>query len=90
MTPDLVIFDCDGVLVDSEIISNTVLSEVLTSIGLCITPNDCMDLFLGKSWEFWDRSRVCWELKTLGPYMPPPTKYDLTPGGALSEISEMT
>ena len=49
MTPDLVIFDCDGVLVDSEIISNTVLSEVLTSIGLCITPDDCMDLFLGKS-----------------------------------------
>ena len=52
MTPDLVIFDCDGVLVDSEIISNTVLSEVLTSIGLCITPDDCMDLFLGKSWDY--------------------------------------
>ena len=47
MTPDLVIFDCDGVLVDSEIISNTVLSEVLTSIGLCITPDDCMIFFWG-------------------------------------------
>jgi len=52
MTPDLVIFDCDGVLVDSEIISNTVLSEVLESIDIYITPSDCMDLFLGKSWDF--------------------------------------
>ena len=51
MTPDLVIFDCDGVLVDSEIISNTVLSEVLMSAGLYITPNDCINLFLGKSWD---------------------------------------
>ena len=52
MTPDLVIFDCDGVLVDSEIISNTVLSEVLNSIDLRISPSDCMNLFLGKSWDF--------------------------------------
>ena len=52
MTPDLVIFDCDGVLVDSEIISNTVLSEVLKSIGLYIKPSDCIDLFLGKSWDY--------------------------------------
>ena len=52
MRPDLVIFDCDGVLVDSEIISNTVLSEVLESIDLHMSPSECMDLFLGKSWDF--------------------------------------
>ena len=52
MTPDLVIFDCDGVLVDSETISNAVLSEVLKSIGLDLTPSDCIDLFLGKSWDY--------------------------------------
>ncbi len=52
MTPDLVIFDCDGVLVDSEVISNYVLSESLEAIGLNITPEVCMDLFLGKSWDY--------------------------------------
>ena len=52
MTPDLVIFDCDGVLVDSEVISNSVLSASLETIGLSITPEVCMDLFLGKSWDY--------------------------------------
>lgn len=32
--PDLVIFDCDGVLVDSEVISNQVLASELTAVGL--------------------------------------------------------
>ncbi len=34
---DLVIFDCDGVLVDSETISNEVLADALTAIGLPMT-----------------------------------------------------
>jgi beta-phosphoglucomutase-like phosphatase (HAD superfamily) len=33
----LVIFDCDGVLVDSEVISNCVLAEMLTAEGLPTT-----------------------------------------------------
>jgi HAD superfamily hydrolase (TIGR01509 family) len=33
----LVIFDCDGVLVDSEVISNRVLAEALTAAGLPTT-----------------------------------------------------
>lgn len=36
-TPELVIFDCDGVLVDSETISNRVLAEMLTAEGLPTT-----------------------------------------------------
>jgi HAD superfamily hydrolase (TIGR01509 family) len=32
--PELVIFDCDGVLVDSEVISNNVLAAALTEQGL--------------------------------------------------------
>ena len=32
-----VIFDCDGVLVDTELISNTVLAELLTAAGLPTT-----------------------------------------------------
>lgn len=35
--PQLVIFDCDGVLVDSEVISNRVLAEMLTADGLPTT-----------------------------------------------------
>lgn len=45
--PDLVIFDCDGVLVDSETVSNTVLAENLTRHGLPMTADRCMDLFVG-------------------------------------------
>jgi beta-phosphoglucomutase-like phosphatase (HAD superfamily) len=36
--PQLVIFDCDGVLVDSETISNTVLARSLSRDGLPTTP----------------------------------------------------
>jgi HAD superfamily hydrolase (TIGR01509 family) len=36
--PLLVIFDCDGVLVDSEVISNDVLARALTAQGLPTTP----------------------------------------------------
>lgn len=35
--PRLVIFDCDGVLVDSEVISNRVLAEMLSAQGLPTT-----------------------------------------------------
>jgi HAD superfamily hydrolase (TIGR01509 family) len=35
--PDLVIFDCDGVLVDSEVISNAVLARMLSEEGLATT-----------------------------------------------------
>ncbi len=45
--PDLVIFDCDGVLVDSETVSNEVLAANLTGHGLPMTPQGCMDLFVG-------------------------------------------
>ncbi|WIY27111.1 HAD family hydrolase [Parasedimentitalea psychrophila] len=46
-TPKLVIFDCDGVLVDSEVISNQVLVENLAQYGLHLDLADCMDLFVG-------------------------------------------
>lgn len=37
MAVELVIFDCDGVLVDSEVISNRVLAAMLTEHGLATT-----------------------------------------------------
>ncbi len=47
MQPELVIFDCDGVLVDSEVASNEVLARNLTRHGLEMTTADCMSLFVG-------------------------------------------
>ena len=48
---DLVIFDCDGVLVDSEPISNRVLADLLTEIGLPTTLEQSLGSFLGRSWK---------------------------------------
>ena len=46
---DLVIFDCDGVLVDSEVISCRAHAEVLTRHGYAITADQVLDRFLGVS-----------------------------------------
>lgn len=46
---ELVIFDCDGVLVDSETISNRVFAELLTSEGLPLTPAETMRRYMGRS-----------------------------------------
>ncbi len=46
-TPKLIIFDCDGVLVDSEVIFNEVLSRNLSAHGLPISPVESMSLFVG-------------------------------------------
>jgi HAD superfamily hydrolase (TIGR01509 family) len=46
---DLVIFDCDGVLVDSEPLSNRVLAERLTAIGVAVTAEECVRDFMGRS-----------------------------------------
>lgn len=43
----LVIFDCDGVLVDSEIIANRIDAEALTSIGYTITTEESIRRFTG-------------------------------------------
>lgn len=45
--PELLIFDCDGVLVDSEPIANRVLAEKLTAAGLPITAEACEARFTG-------------------------------------------
>ena len=46
---DLIIFDCDGVLVDSEVISCRAHAEALTRHGYPITPQQVFDRFLGRS-----------------------------------------
>lgn len=47
MTPDLVIFDCDGVLVDSEPVSNRLLVENLARHNLRLSLDQAMALFVG-------------------------------------------
>ncbi len=49
MTPDLIIFDCDGVLVDSEPISIGVLVDTITAAGVAISEKTAYERFLGKS-----------------------------------------
>jgi HAD superfamily hydrolase (TIGR01509 family) len=44
---ELVIFDCDGVLVDSEVISNRVLATMLTEQGLPTTPQQARSEYQG-------------------------------------------
>jgi HAD superfamily hydrolase (TIGR01509 family) len=46
---DLVIFDCDGVLVDSEVISCRAHAETLTRHGYPISADQVLDRFLGVS-----------------------------------------
>ena len=46
---EAVLFDCDGVLVDSELITNGVLRDMLEELGWRLPPEECMRLFLGKA-----------------------------------------
>jgi HAD superfamily hydrolase (TIGR01509 family) len=46
---DLIIFDCDGVLVDSEVISCRAHADVLSRHGYPITPDQVFERFLGRS-----------------------------------------
>lgn len=49
LKPDLVIFDCDGVLIDSEVISATVLMKLLEAQGLSVDLSHVQRHFLGRS-----------------------------------------
>ena len=43
-----VLFDCDGVLVDSESITNGVLHQMLQELGWQLTAEECIARFVGK------------------------------------------
>ena len=53
---DLVILDCDGVLVDSEPISNRILTGMLGEIGLPMSVEETTREFVGRSME------DCWRI----------------------------
>jgi HAD superfamily hydrolase (TIGR01509 family) len=49
MSPQLIIFDCDGVLIDSELIACRADSACLAEIGIAMSAEEVMDRYLGIS-----------------------------------------
>jgi HAD superfamily hydrolase (TIGR01509 family) len=49
LKPKAVLFDCDGVLVDSEPITNGLLRDMLQEQGWTLSSAECMRLFVGKA-----------------------------------------
>jgi beta-phosphoglucomutase-like phosphatase (HAD superfamily) len=49
MSPELIIFDCDGVLIDSEGVASGVVAADLTGHGWKMTEHEAMAIFLGMS-----------------------------------------
>ncbi len=50
---ELVIFDCDGVLVDTERLSVRIDGRVLADLGLPMTEQEVIDRFVGRTEAFW-------------------------------------
>lgn len=48
--PTLLIFDCDGTLIDSERLYNLAWAEVLASLGLPWTLDECAQRMTGRPW----------------------------------------
>jgi len=46
---EAILFDCDGVLVDSEPITNGVLRDMLEESGWAMSPQACFQFFVGKA-----------------------------------------
>jgi HAD superfamily hydrolase (TIGR01509 family) len=49
MRPRLVIFDCDGILVDTEGLANRRISQLLTEAGYPVTYEECRKNYSGRS-----------------------------------------
>jgi HAD superfamily hydrolase (TIGR01509 family) len=72
--PEIVIFDCDGVLVDSEVIALAETRLALGEAGLHLSGEEVLDRFLGLSVETIARSAE----KDLGGALPASFSSDLT------------
>lgn len=51
MRPQLVIFDCDGVLVDTEAAANKRMAEIFSDLGHAMSANECRTIFQGRTME---------------------------------------
>jgi HAD superfamily hydrolase (TIGR01509 family) len=64
-----VIFDCDGVLVDTETAANGILADLITEIGVPTTPEEAISTYMGRSWA------SCVEIVTRKLGHPPPDDF---------------
>ena len=82
---DLIIFDCDGVLVDSERVANEVFARVLDEVcGLQFTLDDMFDTFVGHS-----RAQCLQKVETMIG-APPPPELDLRYQRDINDALEKT
>jgi HAD superfamily hydrolase (TIGR01509 family) len=82
---DLIIFDCDGVLVDSERVANEVFARVLDEVcGLKFTLDDMFDTFVGHS-----RAQCLQKIENMIGE-PPPAELDLRYQRDINEALERT
>ena len=51
LRPELIVFDCDGVLVDSEPIANRIMAEAITALGWPLSTADCLTRFKGHHFD---------------------------------------
>ena len=51
LRPELIVFDCDGVLVDSEPIANRVMAEAIAALGWSLSVADCIARFKGHHFD---------------------------------------
>ncbi len=51
LRPKLIVFDCDGVLVDSEPIANRVMAEAIAALGWPLSTADCIARFKGHHFD---------------------------------------
>jgi len=51
LRPQLIVFDCDGVLVDSEPIANRVMAKAITALGWPLDTAGCMARFKGHHFD---------------------------------------
>ena len=48
--PELIVFDFDGVVADSEVGANAVLAQAITALGRPTTLEDCLARYMGRRW----------------------------------------
>ena len=83
--PDLIIFDCDGVLIDSEVLSCRCLSEVLAGYGIDLGLDQALELFLGRS-----TTAVLDHYEALGRPIPQQFSAELSAGVRAAFLSELS
>jgi HAD superfamily hydrolase (TIGR01509 family) len=71
--PEVVIFDCDGVLVDSEVLASARLGAALERLGLKLDESQMRELFLGVS----EQSMIGIAERALGAPLPPEFQSEL-------------